>query len=62
MGTVFIILAGTVSHAQDSRVCSIIAAICVFLFAMFFAIGALGVNYLYGTEVALWLIVCPSML
>jgi len=52
MGTVFIILAGTVSHAQDSRVCSIIAAICVFLFAMFFAIGALGVNYLYGTEVA----------
>ncbi|OAG42008.1 hypothetical protein AYO21_03743 [Fonsecaea monophora] len=52
MGAVFIILAGTVGHAADSRACSIISALCVFLYGFFFTVGALGVNYLYGTEVA----------
>ncbi len=52
IGVVFIVLAGTISDAANSRVCSIIAALCVFLFALFFGFGALGVNYLYGTEVA----------
>ena len=52
MGTIFIIVAGTVSQAENSRACAIVAAICVFLIATFFGIGALGINYLYGTEVA----------
>lgn len=51
MGCTMAILAGTTSNPA-SRACSIIAAICVFLYAMFFGFGALGVNYLYGTEVA----------
>lgn len=52
MGLTFLVVAGTISHAKTNRACSVIAAICVFLFTMFFSIGALGVNYLYGTEVA----------
>jgi len=52
MGICSAIVAGTVSQAAESKACSIIAAICVFLFALFFGIGALGINYLYGTEVA----------
>lgn len=52
MGIMFIVVAGTVAHASGSRACAGIAATCVFLIAMFFAIGALGINYLYGTEVA----------
>jgi sugar porter (SP) family MFS transporter len=52
MGTTFIVLAGTVSNAPGSRACAGIAAACVFLFVMFFSIGALGTNFLYGTEVA----------
>lgn len=52
MGVVFAIIAGTVSQAVNSQACAIVAAICVFLYATFFGIGALGVNYLYGTEVA----------
>jgi sugar porter (SP) family MFS transporter len=52
LGLSFIVLAGTVSHAQESKACSIIAAICVFLITFFFALGAHGINYLYGTEVA----------
>ena len=52
MGIMFVIVAGTVSQAASSRACAIVAAICVFLIATFFGIGALGINYLYGTEVA----------
>ena len=52
MGVMFVIVAGTVSQADRSRACAIVAAICVFLIATFFGIGALGINYLYGTEVA----------
>lgn len=52
MGIMFIIVAGTVSQASTNKACSIVAAICVFLIATFFGIGALGINYLYGTEVA----------
>jgi len=52
MGAVFVILAGTVSHAQESRACSLTAALCVFFFTLFFGVGALGLNYLYGTEVS----------
>lgn len=52
MGAMFAIMAGTVSQAASSKSCAIVAAICVFLYATFFGIGALGVNYLYGTEVA----------
>ena len=52
MGIMFVIVAGTVSQAASSRTCSIVAAVCVFLIATFFAVGALGINYLYGTEVA----------
>lgn len=52
MGVMFIIVAGTVSHASTNKACSVIAAICVFFIATFFGIGALGINYLYGTEVA----------
>lgn len=52
MGACFIVLAGTVSNASESKACSIVAAVCVFLIAFFFAIGAHGINYLYGTEVA----------
>lgn len=52
MGICSIIIAGTVSPAEPNRACSVIAGICVFLFALFFGIGALGINYLYGTEVA----------
>lgn len=52
MGVMFAIVAGTVSQAERSEACAIVAAICVFLIATFFGIGALGINYLYGTEVA----------
>lgn len=52
MGLMFAIVAGTVSHAATNKACSVVAAICVFLIATFFGIGALGINYLYGTEVA----------
>ena len=52
MGTMFIIVAGTVSRADKSEACAVVAAICVFLITTFFGIGALGINYLYGTEVA----------
>jgi sugar porter (SP) family MFS transporter len=52
MGIVYIILSGTVAYASESKACASIAAACVFLMTMFFAIGALGINYLYGTEVA----------
>ena len=52
MGIMFVIVAGTVSQAERSQACAIVAAICVFLIATFFGIGALGINYLYGTEVA----------
>jgi MFS family permease len=52
LGFCFIVLAGAVSHAQESKACSIVAAICVFVITFFFAIGAHGINYLYGTEVA----------
>ena len=52
LGLCFIVLAGAVSHAQESKACSIMAAICVFMITFFFAIGAHGINYLYGTEVA----------
>lgn len=52
MGIVFAIMAGTISQASSSKACAIVAAIAVFFFATFFGIGALGVNYLYGTEVA----------
>lgn len=51
MGVTIAIVAGCVSN-PDSRAGSIVAAVCVYLFAMFFGIGALGINYLYGTEVA----------
>jgi hypothetical protein len=47
----FIIVAGTVSQAENSRACAIVAAICVCLITTLFGIGALGINYLYGTEV-----------
>ncbi|CZR57487.1 related to MFS sugar transporter [Phialocephala subalpina] len=52
MGICSAIVAGTVSQAETNEACSIVAAICVFLFALFFGIGALGINYLYGTGVA----------
>jgi sugar porter (SP) family MFS transporter len=52
MGTMFIIVAGTVSQADRNEACAVVAAVCVFLIATFFGIGALGINYLYGTEVA----------
>ncbi len=52
MGICSAIVAGTVSQAAENKARSIIAAICVFLFALFSGIGALGINYLYGTEVA----------
>lgn len=52
MGIMFFIVAGTVSQAETNKACSIVAAICVFLIATFFGVGALGINYLYGTEVA----------
>ncbi|KAJ5825436.1 MFS sugar transporter [Penicillium riverlandense] len=51
IGTMTAILAGMVSN-PDNKACSIIATIAVFLLATFFGVGALGVNYLYGTEVA----------
>lgn len=51
MGITLAIVAGTVSNAQ-SRACSIVAGVCIFLYSLFFSVGALGVNYLYGTEVA----------
>lgn len=52
LGFCFIILAGAVSHVQESKACSIVSAICVFMITFFYAIGAHGINYLYGTEVA----------
>lgn len=52
MGCVFIILAATIANAETSKACSAVAAACVFMITFFFAIGALGINYLYGTEVA----------
>lgn len=52
MGVMFVIIAGGISQAEHSRACAIVAAVCVFLVATFFGIGALGINYLYGTEVA----------
>ena len=52
MGACFVVLAATVAHAQTNKACSIVAAISVFLITFFFAIGAQGINYLYGTEVA----------
>lgn len=52
MGIMFIIVSATVAHAETNKACSIVAAICVFLIATFFGVGALGINYLYGTEVA----------
>ena len=52
MGVMFAIVAGAISQAARSQACAIVAAICVFLIATFFGIGALGINYLYGTEVA----------
>lgn len=51
MGIMFVIVAGTISQAEN-QACAIVAAICVFLIATCFGIGALGINYLYGTEVA----------
>lgn len=42
MGIMFIVVAGTVAHASGSRACAGIAATCVFLIAMFFAIGGTG--------------------
>lgn len=51
MGVCFAVVAGTVSQ-PGSKACSIVAAVAVFLIAFFFGVGALGVNYLYGTEVA----------
>lgn len=51
MGSTIAIVAGVTSNPSN-RACSIVAATCVFLFATFFGIGALGINYLYGTEVA----------
>lgn len=52
MGVMFIIISATVAHADTSRACAGVAAACVFMTTLFFAIGALGINYLYGTEVA----------
>lgn len=52
MGVMFCIVAGTVSQATHNQACAIVAAVCVFLIATFFGIGALGINYLYGTEIA----------
>lgn len=51
MGICFAIVAGTVSQ-PGNKACAIVAAVAVFMIAMFFGIGALGINYLYGTEVA----------
>jgi MFS family permease len=52
IGCCFVVLAGAVSQAQANKACSIVAAIAVFMITFFFAIGAHGINYLYGTEVA----------
>ncbi|RFU31238.1 hypothetical protein B7463_g5125, partial [Scytalidium lignicola] len=52
IGLCFIVLAGTVSHAQESKACADVAVVCVFLITLFFAVGAHGINYLYGTEIA----------
>lgn len=52
MGATFILLSATIAYAEQSRACAIVAASCVFIYGFFFSIGALGVNYLYGTEVA----------
>ncbi|PVH72316.1 general substrate transporter [Cadophora sp. DSE1049] len=52
MGACASIIAGAVSNAENSETCAMVAAVFVFLFAAFFGIGALGINYLYGTEVA----------
>jgi MFS family permease len=52
IGFCFVVLAGAVSQAQANKACSIVAAIAVFMITFFFVIGAHGINYLYGTEVA----------
>lgn len=52
MGVVFIIMTAMIRYAGGSTACAAVATVCVFLITLFFSIGALGINYLYGTEVA----------
>lgn len=51
MGLGFVILAAMTSQ-PNSRACSIVACVAVFIFGFSFSFGVLGVNYLYGTEVS----------
>lgn len=52
MGLCFVALAPLIAHASDSKGCAGAATAVVFLFTLFFSVGALGINYLYGAEVA----------
>lgn len=52
MGLTFIILTPLIANAPHSKPCAGAAAAFVFIFTMFFSVGALGINYLYGAEIA----------
>lgn len=60
MGSTCIILAPLIANATRSTSCAGAAVAFVFIFTMFFAVGALGINYLYGAEIAHWRIAARS--
>lgn len=53
MGLTFVALAPLIANATHSKGCAGAAAALIFIFTMFFSVGALGINYLYGAEAPL---------
>ena len=52
MALTFVALAPLIANVTHSKGCASAAAALIFIFTMFFSVGALGINYVYGAEVA----------